>query len=129
MPGRDGEAQALAGFRMLTGRNPLQVLAQPARLDVLGQLFQRGFGVHLPAHVVHAGLVGLAQDDAVVVMLVPGLEEHALLLVVARDFLQAKDVAIVLHGGLEFEHADLHVSGAQYTGECHSSLLAGLRGF
>lgn len=84
MTGRDREAKALAGFRVFAGRDPFQVCAQARLLDVGRELFQRRRRIDLPAHVVHAGLVGLAQHDTVVVVLVPSLQEDALLLLVTR---------------------------------------------
>ena len=120
--GRDREAKALAGHRMLARRDPCRVGDQTGLLEVDRELLQRGGRIDPPAHVVHARFVGLAQHDAVVVVLVPGLQEDPALLV-ARRFGESENVDVMLECRVHFEHTDRDVPGTQDTCECHSLLL------
>ena len=112
--GRDGEPEALAGLRMLAGRNPFHVGAQARLLDVLRELLERRRRIDAPAHVVHARFVGFTQHDAVMIVLVPRLEEDALCLVVTRGLNESKHVPVVLQRRFQLEDANRHVSRTQY---------------
>ena len=66
---------------------------------------------HLERHVVEAERRCLAQDDGVVLVLVPALEEHAVPLVRRLD--QAHHLGVVRRAQLEVRHPDLHVLQAK----------------
>ena len=68
----DLEAHALAGLQQLTGGDALGFHAKG--LQLLVEVFQRGFVQHLEGEEVDARLVSLAQHHAVVVAFGAGLE-------------------------------------------------------
>ena len=86
--------------------------------EVRGELLQRGGVQDLEGHVVHAGGVRFAQRDAVMVELVPPLEEDPPV-VAGHDFVESEPVAVVDDGVIHVEDADLDESGAKYAVECH----------
>ena len=96
MAGRGFEAHALAGFGQLAGRDALGRYA--VGLEVAFQLRQRPVVTHLEGVEVHAGALGLLEDEAVVVALVQALEEGPAGPVVASHGLQAHDVGVETDG-------------------------------
>lgn len=115
-----GEAQALAGLQHLAGGDAACLDA--TRVQTALELVQRSLVQHAVADEVHAGAVGLAQHDAVVVALVPGLEVDTALRVFAR-FHQADDVAVELAADLHVEDAQLRMSCPHDAGDGHVCLL------
>jgi len=115
--GGNPEAHALAGLQQVTGGDAFGLDAKG--LELFLQVIERGFVEHLVAKEVQPGLVGLAQDDAVVVALVAGLEIGAALGIAAHG-LQAHHVGVPLDRFFQVEYADLGVPRAQNASHCHS---------
>jgi len=64
---------------VLTGWNAFDFATETR--DGFGQFVQSGFAVHFESVVVHPWSFRLAQDDTVMIMLVPRLQIHSALLI------------------------------------------------
>ena len=118
--GRDLEAHALAGFEHLTGGNALGGEAEG--LEVAVELLEGGLVGNLEGEEIDAGLLGLTDQDAVVIALVPGLEIHAALVVTA-GFDQTQGVLVKVDAFFQIQDAQRNVAGTQNTSHCHKNLL------
>ena len=101
MAGGQGEAYPLAGFQQLAGGNPFGGDAKG--LQVTFELVEGGPVADLETDVVHAGPVGLTEDQAVMVALVPGLEVHPARRV-AAGFHQPQHLAVEIDALLQVEY-------------------------
>ena len=77
--GRCREPNSFAGRPVLTGWNAFDFATETR--DGFGQFVQSGFAVHFESVVVHPWSFRLAQDDTVMIMLVPRLQTHSALLI------------------------------------------------
>ncbi|MPN43238.1 hypothetical protein SDC9_190797 [bioreactor metagenome] len=116
--GGQREAHALAGFQQFAGRDAAG--GDAIGVEVLFQLVERCAAIDLEGKEVDAGAVGLTQDHAVMIALVPGLEIDAPLRV-AAGFREAEHVRVKLHALIEIEHLELDVPGTKYACHCHLS--------
>ena len=112
---RDLEANTLTGLQQVAGRDAFG--GDAVVLEVGFERGERGIVGHLEAVEVHAGLTGVAQDEAVVIALVPPLEVGASC--VATCLHQADDVRVELDRFVEVEDLELHVPGSEHSSDCH----------
>jgi hypothetical protein len=115
--GRNLEADPFAGFQQLSGRNAFGT--HTVSLQVGLKLVQRRLVEHLEGEEIDPGPIGLAQDDAVVIALVPAFQIDPPLRI-AAGFDQPQHVTVVTNAFLKIQHANLRMPRTQNTCHCHS---------
>ena len=106
--GRCLEAHALTGLGKVVGGDAFG--RDAVGVQVAFQLGQRLLVAHLEAVEVHAGAIGLFEDEAVVVTLVEALEEGPSGLVIVAHGLEAHDLGIEADRFVQIHYAQLAVA-------------------
>src|SRR5690606_7178012 len=110
------ETHALAGLEHLARGNALGL--ETEGLQVTVELVERGLVGDLEREEIDARLVGLADQHAAVLALVPGLEgDPALRVMPGLD--QAERVLVEVYALFEVKNAKRDVSRTQYASHCH----------
>jgi hypothetical protein len=116
VPGRDLEADPLAGLEQVAGSDALGRNAVSAQVRI--ELLQGRLAVDLEAEKVDAGAGRLADHDAVMVAFVPALEIDAPL-PVAAGLQKAQHVLVEIDAFVQVQHADRRMARTQYPGHRH----------
>ena len=113
---RDLEADSATDAGLLAGLDVVD--ADVVRLELRGEFVERGLVEHLERHHVHAGLVGLAEDDTVAIELVPALQVDASV-TPGADLVQPETIAVVDDRLVHVEDSDLDETWTENSVDCH----------
>src|SRR5215469_3538133 len=123
MAARHNEAQAASETRLFSRLDFLDLDA--VLFNAAGEGIEIGSAPNLEPRVVHARLIGLAQNDAVAVKLVPGPQVNSAIRL-AADLVQPDAIDIMLECSIQVSHPDLDIAGPPHTFQRHGCLLFGL---
>src|SRR5262249_30833579 len=90
--------------------------------NIFAQPFERGFVVDLERNVVTAGYIGFMEDDAVMVLLIPGFQVDAAL-IISIGFDEPDNLGVMFQGCIHIQHPERTMSRAHNTCNRHISLL------
>src|SRR5947207_7952685 len=91
-------------------------------LNVPREALKRCFAVDLERDEIASGNVGLTQDDAVVVELIPGFQIHAALVIAACD-IEANHFSVMFDRSFNIKNPEQAVSGTKNPSHRHTFLL------
>ena len=120
MTGRQGKADPLASLQHLAGGDALGAHAIGAEVGF--ELVEDVGILDLEAEEVDAGAIRLADDEAIVVAFVLGLEIDPPLRI-AAGLLEPDHVGVEIDRLLQIQHPHLKMAGAQNACDCHDGLL------